>query len=227
MRYSRYYAAATTNESGVLTHTVSNPNNINFGYLAKTHLEFRISANSQTLTAFTADIDADDVSALSLGNDYTLDLSHEFASTNNMNLTPTATYYLYVKRATPKLTHFVDFQGGAPLTEADLDNSNRYSLFREQEIEDDLSDTREDILAIPDQLSDDVSRLRTSFTTSLVGGQQLHDVTHNLGYHPVVQIFEGSTPGVQLDCEVTHVRTSVTRLTFSGSSPASATAEFR
>lgn len=224
MAYSRYYATESTPiNSGVLTHTINNPSNANFGFLANAHLELRLSTADQALTSFVADIDANDLTALSLGNAYTL----EGNTITVTSLTVDSTYRLHLKRVTPKLAHFVDFQAGSPLTEADLDNSNKYSLFREQEIEDDLADARADILAIPDQLSDDVSRLRTSFTTTLVGGQQLHDVTHNLGYHPVVQIFEGSTPGVQLDCEVTHVSTSVTRLTFAGSSPASATAEFR
>ena len=34
----------------------------------------------------------------------------------------------------------MDFTAGSPLTEADLDNSNKYALFRAQELEDEVSD---------------------------------------------------------------------------------------
>ena len=224
MAFSRYYATESTPiNSGVLTHTIANPSNNNFGYLDSYHLEVYLSTADQSLSSFQSDVAAGSVTKKSLGNDYT----HENNTISFSNLASDKTYRLYVKRATPKLTHFVDFQAGSPLTEADLDNSNKYSLFREQEIEDDLADAKADILAIPDQLSDDVSRLRTSFTTTISGGDSVYDITHNLGYHPVVQVFEGnSLPSNQIDCVVTHVSTSVTRLTFEGSA-VTATAEFR
>lgn len=224
MAFSRYYATEDTPiNSGVLTHTISNPSNTNFGYLADTHLELYVSKSDESMSAFQADVAAGYADKYNLNNDFTLEGS-------TITITGLATdkrYRLFLKRVTPKLTHYVDFQAGSPLTEADLDNSNKYSLFREQEIEDDLADARADILALPDQLSDDVSRLRTSFTTEISGGNSEYDITHNLGYHPVVQVFEGnSLPSNQLDCVVTHVSTTVTRLTFAGSA-VTATAEFR
>ena len=224
MAYSRYYASEDTPiNSGVLTHTLANPDNNNFGYLNPYHLEVYASKSDQSMSAFQADVASGYADQYVLNNDFTL--------ANNVitisNLATNKRYRLFIKRVTPKLRHFVDFQAGSPLTEADLDNSNKYSLFREQEIEDDLADAKADILAIPDQLSDDVSRLRTSFTTTISGGDSVYDITHNLGYHPVVQVFEGnSLPSNQLDCVVTHVSTSVTRLTFEGSA-VTATAEFR
>lgn len=224
MAFSRYYATEDTPiNSGVLTHTISNPSNTNFGYLADTHLELYVSKSDESMSAFQADVAAGYADKYNLNNDFTLEGS-------TITITGLATdkrYRLFLKRVTPKLTHYVDFQAGSPLTEADLDNSNKYSLFREQEIEDDLADARADILALPDQLSDDVSRLRTSFTTVISGGNSEYDITHNLGYHPVVQVYEGnSLPSNQLDCVVTHVSTAVTRLTFAGSA-VTATAEFR
>jgi len=69
---------------------------------------------------------------LSLYNDYTLTGS----SIEIPNLTASAAYQFYINRVTPKLTHFVDFQAGSPITETDLDNSNNYALFRFQELED-------------------------------------------------------------------------------------------
>lgn len=224
MAYSRYYATETTPlNTGVLTHTIGNPSNNNFGYLTASHLELYLSHADQTLASFTSDVDAGDAKLCVIYNDFTVE--------NNVitltGLLPDTTYRIYIKRVTPKLTHFVDFQAGAPLTETDLDNSNKYSLFREQEIEDDLAVARADILALPDQISDDVSRLRSTFTTTLNCGQEIHDIQHNLGYHPVVQVFEGTTlPSNLIDCEVTHVSTSVTRLSFSGAS-VTATAELR
>jgi len=224
MAYSRYYASEDTPmNSGVLTHTVANPDNNNFGYLSPYDLEVYASKADQSLSSFQADVDSNYADQYTLDNDFTL-INNVITITN---LAANKRYRLFIKRATSKLVHPVDFQAGSPLTEADLDNSNKYSLFREQEIEDDLADARVDILAIPDQLSDDVSRLRTAFTTEISGGNSVYDITHNLGYHPVVQVFEGnSLPSNQLDCVVTHVSTAVTRLTFAGSA-VTATAEFR
>ena len=224
MAFSRYYATEDTPvNSGVLTHTIANPSNTNFGYLDPYHLEVYVSKADESLNAFQADVNAGTADKYTLNNDFTL----ESGVITINNLAVDKRYRLFIKRVTPKLKHFVDFQAGSPLTEADLDNSNKYSLFREQEIEDDLADAKADILAIPDQLSDDVSRLRTIFTTQISGGDSVYDITHNLGYHPVVQVFEGnSLPSNQLDCVVTHVSTSVTRLTFEGSA-VTATAEFR
>lgn len=138
MAFSRYYAAESTPvNSGVITHTISNPSNTNFGYLSNSHVELYVSSPDESLSAFQADVNAGQATKFLINNDFTLENNTITVS----GLLANKTYRLYVKRATPKLTHFVDFQAGSPLTEADLDNSNKYSLFREQEIEDDLADT--------------------------------------------------------------------------------------
>lgn len=138
MPFSRYYATEDTPvNSGVLTHTVANPSNANFGYLDPYHLEVYASKSDQTMAQFQADVSAGTADQYTLNNDFTL----ESGVITINNLAVDKRYRLFIKRATPKLTHFVDFQAGSPLTEADLDNSNKYSLFREQEIEDDLADT--------------------------------------------------------------------------------------
>jgi len=81
--------------------------------------------------------------------------------------------------------------------------------------------------ATMEYVDDAAAGLRESFTTTIESGNTHYDIEHNLGRHPIVQVFEGDSPGVQLDCEITHVSTTTTRLTFAGTSPTTATAEFR
>tara|TARA_Y100000296_G_C5158112_1_gene250298 strand:- start:1142 stop:1762 length:621 start_codon:yes stop_codon:yes gene_type:complete len=85
----------------------------------------------------------------------------------------------------------------------------------------------DDDAATMEYVDDAAAGLRESFTTTIESGNTHYDVEHNLGRHPMVQVFEGDSPGIQLDCEVTHVSTTTTRLTFAGTSPTTATAEFR
>jgi|18_taG_2_1085343.scaffolds.fasta_scaffold00273_2 hypothetical protein len=131
MGYSRYYGNATANGAGTLVHVVSNPDNANFGWLLNSHLELRLSSAGQSLAAFTTEVE-DGLAKLSLYNDYNINGS----SIEIPNLTASAVYQFYISRITPKLSHFVDFQAGSPITETDLDNSNKYALFRFQELED-------------------------------------------------------------------------------------------
>lgn len=134
MGLSKYYGNAAANGSGLLSHTVSNPDNASFAWLNDSHLELRVSSAGQSLAAFQTAVDAGQ-SKLSLYNDYTL--------TGKLievpNLTNGATYQFEIRRVTPKSTHYVDFQAGSPITETDLDNSNNYALFRTQELEDTIS----------------------------------------------------------------------------------------
>ena len=81
--------------------------------------------------------------------------------------------------------------------------------------------------ATMEYVDDAAAGLRESFTTTIESGNTHYDIEHNLGRHPIVQVFEGDSPGVQLDCEITHVSTTTTRPTFAGTSPTTATAEFR
>ena len=140
MAYSRYYATetATSGSNPALVHTIANPDNASFGYLAPAHIQLSISTANQSL----ADFQAASKSVLSINNDYLLDGDGKITTIpSSLTLTAGATYRIYINRVTPKLTHTVDFQAGSPLTESDLDNSNRFSLFRSQEIEDDLGST--------------------------------------------------------------------------------------
>ena len=150
MGLANYYGNATANGSGLLTHTVSNPDNANFDWLIASHLELRLSTAGQSLAAFTTAVE-NGQAKLSLYNDYSL--------TGKLievpNLVAGGVYQFYVSRVTPKKTHFVDFQAGSPITETDLDNSNRYALFRSQEIED---------LAAPFQLT--LAKMKTAAGTS-------------------------------------------------------------
>jgi len=138
MAFSRYYAAQATNGSGVLAHTIANPDNASFGYLHLHHLEFRISSAGQSLVAFKTALDAG-IAKLTNYNDYTI-ADGVFTIPADYGLTESATYQLQIKRVTPKLTHYVNFNAGAPITETDLDNSNSYALFRSQELEDGIQD---------------------------------------------------------------------------------------
>lgn len=138
--YSRYYATATAGSpTATLAHTISNSDNANFSWLLDSHLLLHISSANQSLDDFKTAVAAGSTSALSLNNDYSLNSSGELLILAGYGLTAGATYRLYLKRATPKSAHFVDFQAGSPLTELDLDNANNYALFRSQELEDDLA----------------------------------------------------------------------------------------
>ena len=138
MAFSRYYGAQTANGSGVLGHTINNPDNASFGFLNVSHIELRLSSAGQSLVAFKAALEAG-MAKLTIYNDYTLE-SGVITLPASYGLTQGATYQLQIKRATPKLAHYVNFNAGAPITETDLDNSNSYALFRAQEIEDDLGE---------------------------------------------------------------------------------------
>lgn len=130
MGLSSYITTATASGSGGITHTVSNPGNNNFAWLSSTHIEIRLSAAGQSLVSFNTAITNGTINKLSAG--YTL-----IGSTLTLSgLTSNAVYYWEVKRVTPKIAHYVDFQAGSPITESDLDNSNRYALYRTQELED-------------------------------------------------------------------------------------------
>lgn len=134
MGYSKYYGNATANGAGTLTHVISNPDNVYFGWLITSHLELRLSSAGQSLGSFTTAVEGG-LAKLSLYNDYSVTGS----SVEIPNLTANAVYQFFINRVTPKLSHFVDFQAGAPITETDLDNSNKYALYRSQELEDSLS----------------------------------------------------------------------------------------
>lgn len=138
MAFSRYYGSQAANGSGVLVHTVANPDNASFGFLHISHVELRMSSAGQSLVAFKAALESG-MAKLTIYNDYTF-ANGVITIPASYGLTQSATYQLQIKRVTPKLTHYVNFNAGAPITETDLDNSNSYALFRSQEIEDDLGE---------------------------------------------------------------------------------------
>ena len=130
MGLSSYITTVTSSGSGGITHTVSNPGNNNFTWLSSSHIEIRLSSAGQSLVSFKTAITNGTVNKLTSG--YTL-----IGSTLTLSgLTNNAVYYFEVKRVTPKIAHYVDFQAGSPITESDLDNSNRWALYRTQELED-------------------------------------------------------------------------------------------
>ena len=134
MSYSRYITSGTTTGAGGLVHTVSNSGNSTFDWLASSHMKIYLSTAGQSQASFTAAIAAGTVNEFTPQMGYTLvGVTLTFSGLN-----ASATYFFQVKRVTPKLSHFVDFSAGSPLIEVDLDNSNKYALFRSQEIEDDL-----------------------------------------------------------------------------------------
>ena len=137
MAYSRYYATIVASDpGGVLTHVVANPDNNTFGIIADAHLQVAVSVPGQTLAAFQALVAAGRYTVLQLNNDYSL-INNTI--TTALTLEAGGTYRVYLNRVTPKNAHVVDFQAGSPLTETDLDNSNRYTLFRSQELEADMA----------------------------------------------------------------------------------------
>ena len=136
MAYSRYIASGTATGAGGLVASISNPSNSNFDWLTPDHIKIYLSSANQTLDSFNTDLAAGDISLFNPSDGYTL----VGTTLTFSGLTANATYRWQVKRVTPKLTHYVDFQAGSPLTELDLDNSNKYTLFRSQELEDDIEE---------------------------------------------------------------------------------------
>jgi hypothetical protein len=138
MGLSKYYGNAAANGSGLLSHTISNPDNASFNWLNNSHVELRLSSAGQSLVAFQAAVKAGQ-DKLSLFNDYSI--------TGKLlevpSLTNGATYQFEIRRITPKSTHYVNFQAGSPITETDLDNSNNYALYRTQELEDTVANFSE------------------------------------------------------------------------------------
>ena len=136
MGYSRYIGSGTTTSEGGLVISVSNPDNGSFNWLSPDHVQIRISQPNQSVADFEAALTAGTVSLFNPSDGYTL-----VGSTLTFSgLNASVVYRFQVKRVTPKLTHYVNFQAGAPLTEVDLDNSNKYTLFRAQELEDDIDE---------------------------------------------------------------------------------------
>ena len=134
MGLANYISSSTASGSGGFTHSVSNPGNNNFAWLNDSHIEIRLSTAGQTLGSFTIAIGEGTINKLTSG--YTL-----IGSTLTFSgLTNGGGYHFEVKRVTPHLTHYVDFQAGSPITETDLDNSNLYALYRTQELEDGVSE---------------------------------------------------------------------------------------
>lgn len=134
MSYSRYITTGTATSGGGLVHTVSNSGNTSFTWLAADHIKIYLSAAGASLVDFTAAI------AQGTINEFTPAMGYTLVGTTLTfsGLTASSAYNFQIKRETPKLTHFVDFSAGSPLTEIDLDNSNKYALFRAQELEDEL-----------------------------------------------------------------------------------------
>ncbi len=131
MAFSNYISSATASGSGGITHSISNPGNNSFAWLNSDHMEFRLSTPGQSLSSFNTELTAETINK---ATNYTL-----IGTTLTFSgLTNGGAYHFEVKRVTPHLTHYVDFQAGSPITESDLDNSNRYALYRTQELEDGL-----------------------------------------------------------------------------------------
>lgn len=136
MAYSRYIASGTATGAGGIVASISNPGNGNFDWLSPDHIKIYLSSANQTLSDFNAAITEGTVNLFNPSDGYTL----VGTTLTFSGLTANATYRWQVKRVTPKLNHVVDFQAGSPLTELDLDNSNKYTLFRAQELEDDIEE---------------------------------------------------------------------------------------
>lgn len=136
MAYSRYYTSTSSTGSGGISHNISNPDNSNFSWLGDDHIKIYISTAGSTLAAFKSAYEAGTVSLFSPSDGYVL----SGTTLTFSGLTASSGYQILIKRETPKLHHVVDFQAGAPITELDLDNSNKYTLFRAQELDDDISE---------------------------------------------------------------------------------------
>ena len=136
MAYSKYITSGATSGGTGFIHNVSNPGNNQFDWLSPDHIEIRLSNAGETLAAFSARVAAGTVAIFNPSNGYSL-IGTTLTFTG---LTSGQTYRFQLERVTPKLSHVVNFQAGAPLTEAALDNSNKYALFRAQELEDKIAD---------------------------------------------------------------------------------------
>ena len=147
MGLSNYIVSTAASGSGGISHSVSNPGNNNFDWLNSSHIEIRLSTAGQTLASFTTALEEGTINKLTSG--YTLiGKTLTFAG-----LTNDGAYHFQVKRVTPVLAHYVDFQAGSPITESDLDNSNRYALYRLQELEDTVSEVETYTLTLAEMKS--------------------------------------------------------------------------
>lgn len=136
MAYSKYITSGATLAGTGFVHNVSNSGNSYFAWLADSHLEVRLSTLNESVTDFSARVAAGTVEVYAPSDGYSL----VGTTLTFTGLVTSSTYHFEVRRVTPKLVHVVDFQAGAPLTESALDNSNKYALFRAQELEDRISD---------------------------------------------------------------------------------------
>ena len=177
MGLSSYITTATASGSGGIAHTVSNPGNNNFAWLSSSHIEIRLSSAGQSLVSFNTDMTNGTVNKLTSG--YTL-----IGSTLTLSgLTNNAVYYFEVKRVTPKIAHYVDFQAGSPITESDLDNSNRWALYRTQELEDSVA---------PYNLTLEKMKIASGITGDFVDTFSVQTVSN--------KIFPSSDVGSNFDC---------------------------
>ena len=176
MSYSRYITSGTTTGGGGLVHTVSNSGNSTFDWLSPDHMKIYLSTAGQSQVDFTAAIAAGTVNEFTPQMGYTLvGVTLTFSGLNALS-----SYFFQVKRVTPKLSHFVDFSAGSPLTEVDLDNSNKYALFRSQELEDDL----ETVNAVASS---------STFTLTLAAMKAVASVTGDFVGHSDTQNIENKT----------------------------------
>ena len=136
MGYSRYFVTVNTTSSGGVSHTISNPDNAGFSWISADHIKVYLSSANQTLSDFKTAISNGTVSLFNPSDGYTLSGSTLTFS----GLSASSEYQIQIKRVTPKLNHVVDFQAGAPITETDLDNCNKYTLFRSQELDDEIAE---------------------------------------------------------------------------------------
>lgn len=137
MGYSKYISSGNTSGIGGFTLTVSNPGNSSFSWLADGHIKIYLSDANQSLAAFQTALNEGTVALFNPSDGYTL----VGTTLTFSGLAASATYKFLIKRETPILTHFVNYQAGAPLTKTALDNSNKYALFRAQELEDRISES--------------------------------------------------------------------------------------
>jgi hypothetical protein len=137
MAYSKYISNASTGAGTGFVHTISNSGNSYFAWLADSHIEVRLSTLNESVGDFSARLAAGTVDLYAPSDGYSL----VGTTLSFTGLVTSSNYSFEVKRVTPKLVHVVDFQAGAPLTESSLDNSNKYALFRSQELEDRISDS--------------------------------------------------------------------------------------
>lgn len=180
MSYSRYYFVKAIDGTGVLTHTISNPSNTYFSWLSTAHLEFHRSNLAESLTDFTERIETGASTKLTMSGGSGGSLVAGVLTITGLSV---GSYYVHVRRVTPKLSHFVDFQVGQTLTAEDLDNSNKYALFRQQELEDDLTDNA---------LTETKVKARLGITGDAVGTTDAQTLT-NKQFEDSTSRFDGGT----------------------------------